>query len=518
MKKNSNTLCAVIDIGSSAIRMLIAEQSKSGWRRLDSLEKKTELGVDVFDNNEISRKGMLECLQILTQFKEVLKTWKIDTEDVQVIGTSALREAFNKDVFIDRVFLRTGFKVRVIEGVEANQLTYAAVQEAMRTSWTKFNQSNSLVVEVSGGSTEVMLLHRGKIVGSHTYRNGTIRIQQQLKNVPSSASVMSDLIHENMTNILDNFDSDYPMKQIRHFVALGGELRFIASKIGKKQKEIWVISVKDFKEFFEKLSKMSSTEISTKYAVSLSEAATLVPLFSVYHSLLERTASKNILVPDVSIRDGVILSLGGKDKDSKRRFRLQVLASAKSLGKKCHYDEEHALHVAKLAKKIFDSLKKEHALDDRLRLLLEVAAVLHDIGVFINQSAHHKHSFYIVRNSELFGLNKDDIEVISHVVRYHRKALPGAGASHIDFNSLDRSVRMAIMKLAAILRVADALDSGHSQKIDLSNVTIDEQMMRLVTNSDVDYSLEKISLDYKGELFEEIYGINILLTGGRGSF
>ena len=135
MKKNVNTLSAVIDIGSSAIRMLIAELSESGWRRLDSLEKKTELGFDVFENNEISRNGMLECLEILTQFKEILKTWEIPVEEVQVIGTSALREAFNKDVFIDRVFLRTGFKVRVIEGVEANQLTYAAVHEAMRKSW-----------------------------------------------------------------------------------------------------------------------------------------------------------------------------------------------------------------------------------------------------------------------------------------------------------------------------------------------------------------------------------------------
>lgn len=140
--------------------MLIAELSQNGWRRLDSLEKKTELGFDVFDNNEISRKGMLECLETLSQFKEILNTWKINIDDVQVIGTSALREAINRDVFIDRVFLRTGFKVRVIEGVEANQLTYAAVSEAMRKSWSKFNQSNSLVVEVSGGSTEVMLLRR----------------------------------------------------------------------------------------------------------------------------------------------------------------------------------------------------------------------------------------------------------------------------------------------------------------------------------------------------------------------
>ncbi|MCM8538908.1 MAG: HD domain-containing protein [Lentisphaeraceae bacterium] len=518
MKKNVNTLSAVIDIGSSAIRMLIAELSESGWRRLDSLEKKTELGFDVFENNEISRNGMLECLEILTQFKEILKTWEIPVEEVQVIGTSALREAFNKDVFIDRVFLRTGFKVRVIEGVEANQLTYAAVHEAMRKSWSKFNQSNSLVVEVSGGSTEVMLLHRGKIVTSHTYRTGTIRIQQQLNNVPGSVAIMSDLISENMVNILDNFDHEYPLKQIRHFVALGGELRFIASKIGKRIGEIWQISVKQFDAFFEELSRLSTTEIASKYRIPMSEAATLIPLFSVYSSLLERTASKFVLVPDVSIRDGAILTLGNKGKTSKRKFRLQVIASAKSLGRKFHFDESHASHVAKHSKKIFDAIKKEYALDDNLRLLLEISALLHDIGSFINQSAHHKHSFYVVRNSELFGLNRDDIEIISHVVRYHRKALPGAGSSHSEFNSLDRNVRMAIMKLAAILRVADALDSGHAQKLEIQTVTTDDQVLKIITESSISHSLESISLKYKCDLFEEIYGMNIILTAGGNIF
>lgn len=514
VSKKSSTISAVIDIGSSAIRMLIAELSASGWRRLDSLEKKTELGVDVFDNNEISRKSMQECLKILTQFKEVLETWKVKIADVQVIGTSALREAFNKDVFVDRVFLRTGLKVRVIEGVEANQLTYSAVQEAMSKSWKKFTQSNSLVVEVSGGSTEVMLLHRGKIVTSHTYRTGTIRIQQQMTSVPGSSSIMSDLIHENMVNVLDTFENEYPLKQIRYFVALGSELRFIASKIGKRQGEIWVIPITAFKNFFSQLSAMSETEISTKYFMPMSEAATLVPLFSVYNSLLERTNAKSFLVPDVSIRDGVILSLGGKGKDSKRKFRHQVIASAKSMGKKFHYDEAHGLQVAKISKKIFDALKKDFALEDSHRLLLEISSLLHDIGTFINQSAHHKHSYYIVRNSELFGLNPDEIDIISHVVRYHRKALPGSGSSHSDFNRLSTPVRMTILKLAAILRIADALDSGHSQRISVKSALLDGHELKITTDTNFTNSLESLSLKYKSDLFEDIYGMNVLLVDG----
>ena len=177
-KKNSNRISAVVDIGSSALRLLIAEFTQGKWRRLDSMEKKVNMGRDVFKYNEISRKTMLETLRALSEFKEVLNSWNISGGDIQTIGTSALREAQNREVFIDRVFLRSGLKVRVIEGVEANQLTYMAVQEAMKLSWAKFNQANSVIIEVSGGSTELMLLRRGNMVSSHSLHMGTVRLAQ----------------------------------------------------------------------------------------------------------------------------------------------------------------------------------------------------------------------------------------------------------------------------------------------------------------------------------------------------
>ena len=519
MKKKFNNISAVIDIGSSAIRMLIAEETdeiNETWRSLDNFEKKVELGRDVFQDHEISREGMLESLRILTDFKGVLQSWSIDAADVHVIGTSALREAHNRDVFIDRVFIRTGFKIRVIEGVEANQLTYAAVQSAMKESWPKFNQANSVVVEVSGGSTEIMLLHRGAIVVSHTYRMGTVRIEQQLKSLPGSVDIVCGIIKDNVEATLDMYEHEYSFKKARYMVALGGELRALASKIGEKKKSIWEISVTDFLAFREKLLTSSPQEIATEYLLSLSDAESLNPLLTVYSSILERTNAKSIIIPDVSIRDGVLFSLGGKGKDARRKFRSQVIASAKSLGKKYHYDESHSNHVARTAKKLFDSLKKNHALNERHRLLLEVASLLHDVGTFINQSAHHKHSYYIVRSSEIFGLNRDDISIISHVVRYHRKALPTS--SHTEFVSLDWKTRVDIMKLAAILRFADALDSSHSQRVKLEKIIAKEETFEVLCKGMLDLSLEKISLKNKGDLFEEVYGMSVSLASGSSIF
>lgn len=519
MPKKSSIITAVIDIGSSAIRMLIAEEPDIEgikWRPLDSYERKVELGRDVFHDHEISREGMLESLTILTEFKSVLKSWGIDAAEAKVIGTSALREANNRDVFIDRVFLRTGLKIRVIEGVEANQLTFTAVQAVMKESWSKFNQANSVIVEVSGGSSEIMLLHRGSVVASHTFRMGTVRIEQQLKSLPGSADVVAGIIHDNVEATLDMYEHEYPFKKARFMVALGSELRILAAKIGTKKNSIWEIDAETFMDFRQKVLNSTPQEIASEYLLSIIDAESLNALLTVYSSILERTVAKVILIPDASIRDGVLLSLGGKGKEFKRKFKDQVMASAMNLGKRYHFDETHSLHVANIAKLFFDSLKKQHALGDKYKLMLEVAALLHDVGTFINQSAHHKHSYYIVRNSELFGLGQDERSIISHVVRYHRKALPTS--SHTEFNSLDWKTRMIIMKLAAILRFADALDSSHSQRVNVSAIKVHDEKIEVMCEGLLDLSLEKISLKNKGDLFEEVYGISISLINGSALF
>ncbi|MCH2205985.1 MAG: HD domain-containing protein [Lentisphaerales bacterium] len=519
MNKKSSTISAVIDIGSSAIRMLIAEETDDPqikWRPLDSYEKKVELGRDVFHDHEISREGMLESLKILSEFKAVLKSWGIDASEVKVIGTSALREANNRDVFIDRVFLRTGLKVRVIEGVEANQLTFTAVQAVMKESWSKFSQANSVIVEVSGGSSEIMLLYRGSIVASHTFRMGTVRIEQQLKSLPGSADVVAGIIHDNVEATLDMYEHEYSFKKARFMVALGGELRTLAAKIGTKKKSIWEIDSATFMAFRGKVLNSTPQDIASEYLLSIIDAESLNALLTVYTRILERTTAKTILIPDASIRDGVLLSLGGKGKEFKRKFKSQVMASAMNLGRKYHFDETHSVYVAKLSEQLFDGLKKQHGLGDKYRLMLEVAALLHDVGAFINQSAHHKHSYYIVRNSELFGLGQDERVIISHVVRYHRKALPTS--SHTEFNSLDWKTRMVIMKLAAILRFADALDSSHSQRVKVSNIEVREEKIEVNCQGLIDLSLEKISLKNKGDLFEEVYGMNISLVNGSVLF
>jgi exopolyphosphatase/guanosine-5'-triphosphate,3'-diphosphate pyrophosphatase len=191
-------------------------------------------------------------------------------------------------------------------------------------------------------------------------------------------------------------------------------------------------------------------------------------------------------------------------------MRAQVVASAASLGRKFHYDEAHARHVADLSLAIFDALVREHGLGKRERLLLELGAILHDVGSFIKTSGHHKHGEYIVANSEIFGLNRVDLTIIANVVRYHRKAPPAS--THVNFIALPREDRIVVMKLAAIVRVADALDRGHDQRVrDAAFERREERFVIRVTGL-ADLSLERLSLAEKGDMFEDVFGLEPILS------
>jgi exopolyphosphatase/guanosine-5'-triphosphate,3'-diphosphate pyrophosphatase len=160
--------------------------------------------------------------------------------------------------------------------------------------------------------------------------------------------------------------------------------------------------------------------------------------------------------------------------------------------------------------RLFDALTSEHGLDIRARRLLEVAAVLHDIGMFISNRAHHKHGQYIVDASAVFGLRKADRDIVSNVVRYHRKAAPSQ--NHAQYTSLNRRDRIVVCKLAALLRVADALDRAHQQRV--RDFRIDQEKDQLIIHvaGDLDLSIEREGLASKGSFFSDVFGLEVFIT------
>ena len=506
-------LTAVLEIGSTGIRLLVAEIAGGGeWRILDRAGKPVALGRDVFISGLISRESFLECLSVLKNFKELLRSWDIKDEDTHVIATSALRAARNRDVFVDRLRQETGFRLSIVEGIEENRLMYLAVRYALKNDLPQFWRANSMIIEVGGGSTEIMLLRRGKMVSAHSLKLGTIFIDQQSRFFLGSARFQERFLNENVRNTSEFLSSEMDLSYVRTFVVAGSDMRLVADQRGTEfNPHCRIIKRDTFIEFVEKIQNYRVEECVQKLHIPFGDAEGFIPGIMVYKRFLERTSATQVVVPSISIREGLLIDLAqGVDPELQEEFFSQVIASAVNLGRKYHYDEAHSRHVADLCLVIFDALTREHGMNRRERMMLEVAAILHDVGMFIRSSSHHKHGQYIVSNSEIFGLHREELDLIANVISYHRGALPAP--TDIDYIALQREDRILVLKMASILRVADALDRGHSQHI--KNITLERKTETLVlhTQGNYDLSLEHRGLEEKADLFQDVFGYKVVLT------
>ena len=503
---------AVIEIGSTGIRLMAFEiTEKAKWNVIDKSEYPVPLGHDVFTTGYVSMDTILQMLHILNRFKEQLQGWAITENHTHLIATSALREAKNRDAVVDRVFVKTGFRTQVIDGIEENRLMFIALLEALKSEIPQFTKFNSLILEIGGGSTEIMLLDHGKMTGVHSLRLGTVLLEQRLKSVFGTSTEIYRFLEEFTINTGKNLKTEINLGDIKVFITIGAEARIAAMEKGEKiAPKVWSISKKNYNKFVDEVTKYSPEEIMARFSLSYNDAKAFNVGLLTYKLFLNLTQAEEIIVTDTNIREGLILSMfADPNAEIQQNFLYQVIASARNLGKKYQYDEQHAKNVCKMALQIFDIMKEEIGLDSHGRQLLEIASLLHDVGMFIRGSDHQLHSYYIILHSDIFGLTKDDMQIISLVAKYHRGVPPNQSDS--SFSSLPRAERVTVLKLAAILRVADALDRSHSQQpVELSAKIIENSLV-LRIHGVQSLNLEKIALNEKGVFFESVFGYKLVL-------
>ncbi len=510
MKESAGLLMAAIDIGSSAIRMDIAEVRPDGiLHLLDSLKKGVQLGKDAFAEGHISEEAIRAACEALRDFKRVIDTYGVTR--CRAVATSAVRESTNSETFLDRVLMSTGLDVEIIDGSEENRLTLSAVAESVK-GMPEVMKGKTLVVEVGGGSADVTLLGGGEPLQSGTFPLGSIRLRTETARGTPSPEQQTRLLKRQVTNLLASVKRAVELKEAENFIALGGDVRFAARILGGPDQRPGpaVLPKESFQEFTESVTRHTVEGLVQKYSVSYLDAETLAPALLTYLQLLKETQARSIIVSDASIRAGILQDLLPAEPGKRmKQLTHQILSAARGLGRKYKYDETHAERVRELSEMIFDELKLEQRMNDTHRLYLQVAALLHDIGSFVSSRGHHKHSYYLISASGLFGLRQRELEIIGNVARYHRRAFPQR--SHTSFVSLDRDERMIVSKLAAILRVANALDKEHLQKITDLKVTREADKIVLVAQNASDLTMERAALSERSDFFAEIFGKQIIL-------
>ncbi len=503
---------AVIELGTSAIRMAIGESDGSpDVRVLEQLVRGVSLGKDTFTTGEIQRKTLQECIRVLKSYRRKLREYQCtETRYIRVIATSAVREAINRLDVLDRIYIATGLAVELIDDAEISRVTYLGVRPLLRDEAIATG-ATTVVVEVGGGNTEVLVLKGKDIMHAQPYRLGSLRLQQLLLQSETSRwdaeHIMTGQIDRTLEPLLDLI----PTGKSPEIVALGGDMRFAAKllHLDPQQEKLTRLPVAQLRALTEKLLPMSVDGIMQKYHIELSQAETLVPALLANLRLAELLKADSLLVTRFNLRDALLQGMI-RTNDWSSDFREQILNSALELARKYQVDLPHAKHVAELARKLFLSLQSEHRMDARCETLLYTSALLYETGLFVGLSGYHKHSFYLIMNSELFGLNSLDHQLVALIARYHRRAAPKP--THEFFARLDRDSRVIVSRLAAILRVAVALDHTGTQRIGEIECTIEKNRMVLTaTKVAGDLSLERMELRQKTSLFEDTFGMGVLL-------
>lgn len=507
---------SVIDVGASGIRMLIAELLPSGEiRTLEELQRPLSLGREAFHTGTLSATSIQKAVVILRQYRAVMDTYRVTHS--RAVATSAVRGALNRDTFVDRVFLATGIEIEVIEGSQETLLTFAAVQRALE-GHPELGTGDVLLFELGGGATEWALMRNGEVVASVTHDMGTVRMRELLRAAEGERRARTRMIQHNVRDMMNAVRRALPFEKITQLIAIGSEARFAARHIAgtnghhaAEPQPVTPIVAKDLKKLADQIAAMTPEQVSAAYEIPVYEAESLGPALLAYVELVRLSQADPLLVARVNMRDGLVLQMAKSiQSGSTVFFPEQTIAAAVNLARKYQTDERHGIKTAEIAAAIFEATRQQHRMGDRERLLLEVASIVHDIGGFVAARGHHRHAYYLLVNSEIFGLSGIDMEIVANVARYHRRA--GPQADHPAYAALPRPARVTVNRLAAILRVADALDKGHNQILRGVRVTVSGDELRIEGEGAGDLALERLSLEEKAGLFEEVFGLKPVLV------
>ena len=509
-KPSASVTVAVTDIGSNAIRMAVAEVLPDGRVKvLERTQRAVHLGQDTFVRGRLSNQTTAAAISVLNDYRRILQTYQVD--HVRAVATSAVREASNADAFIDRIYMSCGLDMEVIDPSEESRLTVSAVRQALDAA-PRIDRHEALIADVGGGNALLTALHDGQIVASESYRLGSIRLQETLSTAEEPPQRAAKLIRRHISGLLGAIAGSFRLAKVRTFIAVGGDARFAARQVGKptQSPELHRISLKAFDKLLGNCERRTPEELTRKYELTHAEAETLVPALVVYEGLVRATAAGRIIVSDATMRDGLLLDMarvvtGQEDEE----LATGMLQSARSIGEKYHCDAAHAAHVTEVALRLFDELRGEHGLTRRHRLLLHVAGLLHEVGGFVSSRAHHKHSYYLISQAEIFGLRREERQIVALVARYHRRAVPRS--THLEYMTLPREHRMIVSKLAALLRVADAMDRGHAQQVRSVQFERRANELAVYVKGAADLTLERRALSEKVGLFEDIFGMTVRL-------
>lgn len=502
------TMQAVIFLGASSVSMLVAEVGNGELRVLDVLSQPMALAEDIFRLGNVSRETMDRCVHIIRGYNALLDEYR-QGGDVQVrlLATNVLLNVHNMDSITNRLLTICGLQLEVMDDGEMTRLLYVSMQD-MLVHHAELEKKRVLVVHVGPGNTRLLLFEKGRITYYANYRMGAHRTAMAIGATDFGDAVMeSSLIREHIRGVVEQIlhDSEAVIdEEPDAFVVFGPDFHHISSPLT----ESGSLTLDELTTLVEEIAATPFSQRAEKYGEDYASVSSLLPAAVTYLSLAREFEPGSILMPREEYSCAFLRNLLPSRRDDQSLER-EVTHFATLLANRYKADRGHGQHVRKLCTSLFDQLQELHGLTRHDRLLLVVAAILHEIGTFISPKNHHRHGQYIILNSEIFGLSRQDVEIIGLLARYHRHGAPSI--DEFTYADLELPQRLRVQKLAALLRVADAMERAHSHRIASFSVRMTARRIELLVPGVHDLTIENLAMRSKADLFTEIFGYDVQL-------
>jgi exopolyphosphatase / guanosine-5'-triphosphate,3'-diphosphate pyrophosphatase len=496
------SMIAAIDAGSNAIRMVVGQVDDNGEvKPLENIRLPVRLGKDVFSKGYLEEKTIQQAEEAFLRFKHVADTYEV--QRLRAVATSAAREAANGDVLVHRINQASGILLDLISAEEEARLVHQAVLRAVN-----LQSKRSLLIDIGGGSIEVTTSNGQDILSTDSYTLGTVRLLEKLNARQMKGIAFSKLVQEHAEAARGRIEQDIGREKIQVCVGTGGNVEEIGRLRQKlfKAKSSGFVTLDELKELIGRLSALSYKERIQKWKLRPDRADVILPASIVLYTIARQTGVKQILIPGIGLKDGVLLDIVFElSREPQPQRRVQAWESALYLGRKFRFDEGHAQLTARLAARLFEQSRPLHHLSDDYLLPLEVASLLHDIGHMINAVDHEKHGFYLLTANRLPGLTAREQGIAANLVRYHRKQMPSMEDENLK--ALSQEDRNIVYKLSALLRLADSTDISHDHLVTDLKLTASESGWTVKVYGRDDPMLANWALEGRKQLFEEVFDV-----------
>jgi exopolyphosphatase / guanosine-5'-triphosphate,3'-diphosphate pyrophosphatase len=458
---------AAIDIGTNSLHMIVVQvRADLSFEVIDREKEMVRLGAGGLDGRALTPEAMHTALQVLSKFRRLAESHGVD--EIVAVATSAVREAENGGAFRKVISAETGIRAKVISGTEEARLIHMAATYGVSTA-----NEVSVAVDIGGGSVEITRGAGPAIDRGRSFKLGVIRLTERfVTSDPISPRDERKLVRHIETEI-DAYLEQLARAGFDRVIGTSGTILSLGTVVAAEQDGVAPGSLRNRRVGSKQLHRvrkmLTALDLEKRLRVpglDPRRADIAVAGSILLDTIMRRLRASELTLCDLSLREGLVLDYIARHRKQiaqAERYPDVRRRSVIELAERSNYWPEHASQIAKLATALFDQTRSVHALTDREREWLEYGALLHDIGVHISYEQHHKHSYYLIRNGDLRGFDPDEIEMIALIARYHRRATPKR--QHVGFMDLPRKRRGIVRTLAAILRLAEALDRSHAQAI-----------------------------------------------------